>query len=221
MIYSDERIRRVLRLLVWLIPIILLLTFTAAIIFYPEPYYPFFEYISMLSGFYSENGYVNITSSIIMIIGLCFCSIISSVISVLYFIKKSIRYRFTKATYFTLLAIGLIGSSFPVDYNSVFALLNKGGWFLFLLGFSFSNFIILFLRLARRYGTRTFEKSPIFFIDLSFVILMFLLILWFLISYFIDYFLATINTYLMRTFTEKIILICNFIFVFLLSIDDM
>ncbi|MHA1213354.1 MAG: hypothetical protein ACTSSH_12965, partial [Candidatus Heimdallarchaeota archaeon] len=132
----DKKATRLfLRILIIFIAIIMVTTIGLAWTQYPEKYEFFREFVSNLGGNYSEHGFDNQISKLIMIIGFSTVALVTLGIAITYFIKKVLRFNISKGVFSLFLTIGAVGIAIPKDQPG-WELVHGIGAFLFIFGFA-------------------------------------------------------------------------------------
>ncbi len=219
---ADQKIQTILRLLVWSITVVLILTIALAWWQYPEKYDFFQETVSALGGNLSTSGSDNAISSMIFTIGISICGGIALIIAVIYFIKKELFFNTGKAIIALFIAIGTIGIAIPRDYGQLI-LIHAIGAMLFIGAFGIFNGVSQLLRYSHKHRPKKLEekKTLDFYLDLTMVYLTGLAILFYLIIFILLLVLNKDWTGTMQALAQKIVLITSFIATFFLDKDDM
>ncbi|MHA1473647.1 MAG: hypothetical protein ACTSPA_04020 [Promethearchaeota archaeon] len=219
---ADQKIQTILRLLVWSITIVMIITIILAWWQYPEPYEFFQESISSLGGYLSTTGLENKTSSIIFTIGISICGIIAFIIAIIYFFQKELFFNTGKAIIALFIAIGTIGIAIPRDYEGLL-LLHAIGAAIFIGAFGIFNGVSQLLRYSHKHRPKKPEekKTLDFYLDLSLVYLSGLSILIYLILFILHSVLNVDWTGTLQVIAQKMVLIISFIATFFLDKDDM
>ena len=204
--------------LIFLMPVIMVVTLAFAWWQYPEPYEFFQEFISNLGGRLSDEGFNNSISSLIMIIGFTTVSLITLAIAIVYFVKrKDLKYWYVKGPFALLLTIGAAGIAIPKDQPSVH-ILHGIGAFLFILGFAMFNFAAQLLRFRKTWPKP--KEAPFGFArDATMTILVFVAMILFLLFYLLEL-VANVPEFLAEL-GQKIVLIVDLIAVYFIDIEDL
>jgi len=219
---TDQKIQTILRLLVWSITVVMVITIGLAWWQYPEPYDFFQETVSALGGTISTTGLDNKISSMIFTIGISICGGIALIIAVIYFIKKELFFNIGKAIIALFIAIGTIGIAIPRDYEQLL-LIHAIGAALFIGAFGIFNGVSQLLRYSHKHRPKKPEekKTLDFYLDLSMVYLTGISILLYLIDFVLHTFFEVDIFVSGQALTQKIVLITSFVATFFLDRDDM
>ena len=219
---ADQKIQTILRLLVWSITVVLILTITLAWWKYPESYEFFQESISSLGGYLSTTGSVNTISSLIFSIGVILCGVIAFIIAMIYFFKKELFFNTGKAIIALFIAIGTIGIAIPRDHEGMI-LFHAIGAAVFIGAFGIFNGVSQLLRYSHKHRPKKPEekKTLDFYLDLSLVYLSGLSILIYLVLFILHTVLNVDWTGTLQVIAQKMVLIISFIATFFLDKDDM
>jgi len=219
---TDQKIQTILRLLVWLISFVLILTIALAWWRYPEDYYFFNDTISTLGGTTSLSGYDNTISSMIFTIGLYTCGAISLIVSLIYFFKKDLFYHTGKAIIALFVAIGPIGVAIPKD-NEDLLIFHAIGAAIFIGSFGILNGVMQLLRYSKKHRPKNKEekKNFDFYLDLSMVYLTSIAILFYLIAFIMHIAFGYEVFGYGHALAQKIVVITSCVAVFFLDKDDM
>ena len=219
---ADQKIQTILRLLVWLITVVMVITIGLAWWQYPESYQFFQDSISSLGGYLSKSGLDNTNSSMIFTIGISLCGGIAFIVSMIYFSKKNLFFNTGKAIIALFVAIGTIGIAIPRDYEGLI-LVHAIGAALFIGAFGIFNGVSQLLRYSHRHRPKKPEekKKLDFYLDLSMVYLSGFSILFYLIIFILLLVLNADWPGTMQAPAQKLVLITSFIATFFLDIDDM
>ena len=219
---ADKKVQTILRLLVWSITVVLILTITLAWWKYPESYEFFQESISSLGGYLSTTGLVNTNSSLIFSIGVILCGVIAFIIAMIYFFKKELFFNTGKAIIALFIALGTIGIAIPRDREGMI-LFHAIGAIVFIGAFGIFNGVSQLLRYSHKHRPKKPEekKTLDFYLDLSLVYLSGLSILIYLVLFILHTVLNVDWTGTLQVIAQKMVLIISFIATFFLDKDDM
>ncbi|NHJ87695.1 MAG: hypothetical protein FK734_19695 [Asgard group archaeon] len=218
--HKDKKsIQIFIRILIFFIPIAIILTIALAWWKYPEPYEFFQEFVSNLGGNYSEHHYDNQISMLFMIIGFGTISLISLTVSIIYFIKKELKYHISKGVFGLFLTIGAAGIAIPHDQPNL-SLVHGISAFTFILGFTIFNFIAQVMRFILRRRRIKHRRVGLImdFIVSAFVIAALLL---FLLFYVLERVASGSVPVYLAELGQKIVLIVDCTAAFFLDIRDM
>ncbi len=159
MAFTTRQRQKIIRILVWLMPVAILVTITTAWIFYPEPYEIFYESISALGGIYSEHGLMNAKGSLVMNIGFGITAALGITISIIYFIRTDLDAHILKACLTLIVGLGAIGIALPHDKSGLI-FYHFMGAFTFITAFGVYNFIAQVFRFIRKHKPKQANKPP-------------------------------------------------------------
>ncbi|MHA1767739.1 MAG: hypothetical protein ACTSW5_05620, partial [Promethearchaeota archaeon] len=219
---SDTKIQTILRILVWSISGVMIMTIALAWIFYPEPYHFFQDTISSLGGHLSLNGLDNQNSSLIFTIGITICSGIAFSIAIIYFIEKDLFFNIGKAIIALFIALGAAEIAIPRDHGNLI-LIHGIGAAIFIISFGLFNGVSQLLRYSHKYHPKKPEekKTLDFYLDLSMVYLCGLAIILYMVIFILH---ITLNLDILghgHALGQKIVLITAGLTVLFLDKDDM
>jgi len=217
-----------LRWLFWILVVFLLLTIGLCIAFYPEPYQFFKQTISSLGQVKSwPSGLPNPISQWIFTAGFGLLAIGVLFMMVAYTNVKGFYGAGVKVFVLFVFFFGAIGTAFPADHPvSTFVTYHVIGAALFVSGFGFFNFVAQLLRFIRKHVPKPTEgkRKWDFYLDLTFVILVFLAVAWYLLSGLFGM-IGITNSIILTIFnlfiSQKSLLFVGCIAAFLLDLDDM
>ena len=211
-----------LRVMVWVLIGLMVVTIGLAWIFYAESYEFFQEAASYLGGVESwHEKNPNTLSQRIFTIGFVVIGIYSIFVSLSYFLHaKKFRFSILKGILLVIIGFGAFGIAIPHDYHEPIVILHGIGAFLFLSGFAILNFTLQILRCVTRYYPVCEEKNFDYYLDYTFVVVLILSALF--------YFLIEVLNYtgiqilgITPPFAQKIVLFATIIAAALLDLDDM
>ena len=208
-----------MRYLYWSIIPVLLLTVGLTILFYPEPYRFFQEFLSDLGGLYSKkDGLVNTASAIIFSIGFGLCAIIGATLAILYFISE-FRYRYLKGILCLFIMIGAGLTCIPHDLGNMLVIHTLGAC-VFIAAFGILNFSLQLLRFIKKHQQIPEKRMFDFYLDLSIVVIVFIILLT-LIIVFIPFAIAAFPIFeLLAIIFQKLTLIIACLALIVLDLDD-
>jgi hypothetical protein len=207
-----------LRWWVWTLFIILILTISLSWGFYPEKYNFFSEAISFLGGQNShDEDLPNLTSSLIFSIGILIIGILAIFLSLMYIINlKRFRFAIPKAILLFIIGIGAAFTAIPWD---VISLLHGIGAFMFIAGIAVLNFVFQLFRYRKRHFPKPEHRNWDFYLDLTFVILLFAVGAFYFVIEAWSLLDASYN-FVSTAITQKIVLFAACIAILLLDVDD-
>lgn len=213
-----------MRWLLWVLVFFLLITVGVCIWFYSQiEIYEFFgETISNLGGIRTQTGWLNPISQWVFTGGFILLGIGSFVMLIGYFKNLNYYQGGLKASILLIFALGAFGVAVPYDHPTLSAL-HLVGTAMFVGGFGVFNFICQLLRFIRKFQPKP-QKKLDYYLDLTFVILVFLALAWYLLSGLFD--LIHLDNDLVHLIfhleiSQKILLMISCIAAFLLDLDDM
>ncbi len=215
---SPLKIQIFLRVLLYILGVVLIVTIALAWWKYPETYEFFQENVSNLGGNLSNLGFDNSASSLIMIIGCSIIAAITFVISIIYFAYRRLRFNYAKAVLCLALAVGAAGLAVPLDHSTLNEFHYIGAT-LFLITFGAFNFVSQGLRYYRKHKFFPEKKSFDFWIDFIFI--------WIVCFAFIFYFVVFLLEHyapiplIPAPPVQKAVLIVDLIAIALFNINDM
>jgi len=219
---TDQKIQTILRLLVWSIAVLMILTIALAWCQYPEPY-NFFQYtVSSLGGNFSISGFDNSISSMIFSVGILICGGIALIIAIIYFSKKELFFNTGKAIIALFMVVGAIGIAIPRDQGQLL-IYHAFGAIIFIGSIGIFNGVLQLLRYSHKHRSKKPEekKTLDFYLDLTMVYLTGLAILFYLIIFILLLVLNEDWTGTIQALAQKIVLITSFVATFFLDKDDM
>jgi hypothetical protein len=220
MALSTHKTQILLRILVWMLPIILWVMIGFAIWQYPEEYEFFGETISALGGIQSQLDYPNSNAMLIMIIGFIICSFLTLTISIIYFIRSDLDSHIIKACLSLILTIGALGIAIPHDQEG-FWILHGIGAFIFISAFGIFNFIAQVFRFIRRHRPKPIHRTLDWYLDFIMVCLVLLVILLYFLIGGLETFAHIQIPEIPGPLGQKLVLIVGSIATYFLDIDDM
>ncbi|TFG21420.1 MAG: hypothetical protein EU530_00260 [Promethearchaeota archaeon] len=211
----------------WVLVVILVLTICLCILFYPEPYLFFKQTISSLGHILSTSGYSNKISQWIFTTGFGIIAVGALFMMVAYTNMRGFYGAGWKVLTLFIFFFGAIGTAFPADHpDATYQTYHIAGAALFVIGFGLFNFVSQLLRFIRKHTPipkRGVRKRD-FYLDMTFVILVFICVLWYVLSGllidllgFSDPWFGPFNTEV----SQKILLFVGCVAAFLLDLDDM
>jgi len=215
---SPLKIQIFLRVLLYILGIIIIVTIALAWWKYPETYEFFQENVSNLGGNLSDQGYDNSTSSLIMMIGFSVIAAIIFAISIIYFVTRRLRFNYVKAILCLALAAGAAGIAVPLDH----ATLNEFhyiGAALFMIIFGAFNFVSQGLRYYRKHKFFPEKKNVDFWIDFVFIWIVFFAFVFYFVIFLLEYYTPT--PLIPSPPVQKAVLIVDLIAIALFNINDM
>ncbi|NHJ49101.1 MAG: hypothetical protein FK733_15040 [Asgard group archaeon] len=240
----NTKIRKIqisMRLLIWSVVPILLLTLGLAWIFYPEPYEFITEFISNLGNYDSYHDNLdNSISVIIMTVGFITTGFASLIVSILYFIRPGMRikvikfqnskvkilksepgllYAYLKGFLYLLMCIGAMGIAVPADHATL-KIFHLIGAVMFIFSFGLVNFVHQLLRFTRKHNLRFEKKKWDFYFDTVIVSIVLSVMVILGIAYAVNKLAGITHPAIMAPLWQKILLIVNLVAVFALDIDD-
>ncbi|QEE16742.1 hypothetical protein DSAG12_02572 [Promethearchaeum syntrophicum] len=219
---ADQKIQTVLRLLVWLVAIVLILTIVLAWWQYTDDYNFFQDTISTLGGTTNLSGGENTISSMIFSIGLYTSGGIALIVAIIYFFKKDLFFHTGKAIIALFVAIGPIGVAIPRD-NEDLLIFHAIGAAIFIGSFGILNGVMQLLRYSNKHRPKNKEekKNFDFYLDLSMVYLTGIAILFYLIAFILHIAFSIELFGYGHALAQKIVVIISCVAVFFLDKDDM
>ncbi|MGC9781592.1 MAG: hypothetical protein HZR80_20300 [Candidatus Heimdallarchaeota archaeon] len=220
----DSKIRRsqkIVRLIIWLTVPVMFLTLVLAWVFYAESYEFIYEMISALGNIYSfDLNNDNTVSMLIMTIGFSISAFMNLVIAIFYFIRPVLKNNILKGFLYIIVSVGAAGIAIPGDHPTL-SLYHSIGSIMFIFGFAMVNFVSQLLRFARKHDLK-FEKKPLdFYLDMVVVALVFSVMIILGIFYILDKTIGFTGPAFTVPLWQKILLIVDFIAIFVLDLDDM
>ncbi len=220
----DNKIRksqRIVRLIIWLTVPIMFLTLALAWVFYAESYEFLYELISALGNIYSfDLNNDNTISMLIMTIGFSITAFMNLVIAIFYFIRPVLFKNILKGFLYIVVSVGAAGIAIPGDHPTL-SLYHSIGAIMFIFGFAMINFVSQLLRFARKHDLK-FEKKPLdFYFDMIVVVLVFSVMILLGIFYLLDKLTLLTGSAFTVPLWQKILLIVDFIAIFVLDLGDM
>lgn len=219
LVEKKVKAQKTIRILYWVSISILILILILTLTFYPEPYDVFREFISILGGINSKNGFSNQISSIIMTAGFSIYAVIFLISTFIFFTVKNIRFNQIKGFLNLSQVIGSIGVAIPYDHPSLrFA--HSIGAIIFIVGFCLMNSLYQIFRFSRRHIPIEPYKEISFYFDLICCIIILLVFIFYLVIHMLYYSISSPILEVLAPTTQKFVLITNFFFIFLLDVDD-
>jgi len=213
------RIQKLLRILVWLIPIIITITLGLCWIFYNGDYKFFQQFISELGHW---QGGSNNTSSIIFGIGFGLCALDTLAISILYFLFPILRFNKAKGAFSVLLVIGAVGIAIPGDHPiEALKIVHGTGAFVFILGFTFYNFYAQIYRFITKHRPKRPQRTWDFYVDIVMTGMVFGAFFIFILFFVLERVASGDVPFYLAELGQKLLLIIDFIAVFFLDVEDM
>ena len=216
---KKTQIQKTMRLFLWSLFLVLLLTLAFAWWRYPEPFHFFREFISQLGCFLSKNGFDNSTSMLIMSVGFGLVALLSLFEGILYFLMPLLSFNIAKGFLYLLLSLGAAGIAVPGDHPSFYA--HRVGSFLFIFSFAMVNFVSQMLRFIRKHWTPPPKRRFDFYLDLIVVILVFAVMIVSVIAYIVDIVFSVSLIALSAELWQKVILLVDAVAVIFIDVDDM
>ncbi len=221
-----------MRLLFWILVSILVFTIGLCILFYPEPYLFFKQTISSLGQQYTVWSHLpNTISQWIFTVGFSLIGLGTLIMMVGYTNVKIFYAAGLKIFFLFVFFFGAIGTAFPADHpDPTFRAYHVAGAALFVTGFGCFNFVAQLIRFIRKHVPKPTEgkRKWDFYLDLTFVILVFLAVLAYLVSGLLGFLqpqipniASWIKTNYVLEISQKILLFVGCIAAFLLDLDDM
>ncbi len=219
---TDQKIQTILRLLVWSIAVVMILTIALAWWQYPESYNFFQDTISSLGGNFSISGLDNSISSMIFSIGISICGGIAFIVAMIYFFKNELFFNTGKAIIALFIVVGAIGISIPRDQGQLL-ILHGIGAIIFIGSFGIFNGVLQLLRYSHKHRPKKPEekKTLDFYLDLTMVYLTGLSIIFYLIIFVLHLAFSIDLIGQGHALGQKIVLITSNIAIFFLDKDDM
>lgn len=214
------RLEKILRILIWIIPIIVTITIGLCWAFYPERYDFFQEFISGLGSRLSQEGHDNLTSSIIFTVGFSIVGLFTLVIAIIYFIFPLLDFNIAKGAFSLLLTIGAVGIAIP-GMNATLAIIHGTGAFVFILGFTFFNFYAQIYRFVTKHRPKRPERTRDFYVDVVMTGLVFGAFLIFILFYVLERVASGNVPVYLAELGQKLLLIIDFTAIYFLDVDDM
>jgi hypothetical protein len=237
-----RNIQKTMRLIVWSLIPVMILTLGLAWIFYPEPYGFIDEYISNLGNILSYDADLpNTTSMLIMTVGFSITGFVCLIVAVLYFVRPGMRikvikkqdsdirilksepgllYAYLKGFLYLLMFVGALGIAIPGDHSTL-AALHKIGASIFIAGLGIVNFVHQALRFIRKVKRKDEKKKIDFYFDMVLVALVFFVIIMLGITYLLRHYASISHPAVNPFLWQKLVLIVNLVAIFFLDIDDM
>ena len=181
---THQKFQTILRLLVWSIAFVLIITVALAWWQYPEPYDFLQDTISALGGTTSISGFDNAISSKIFSIGLYICGAIALIVALIYFFRKDFFFHTGKGIIALFVAVGPIGVAIPRDYEDLL-IFHAIGAAIFLGSFGIFNGVAQLLRYSRKHRPKIPDekRSVDFYLDLTMVYLTGITLLFYLVAF--------------------------------------
>ena len=214
------RLEKLLRILVWLIPIIVTITIALCWIYYPERYDFFQEFISALGSRLSQEGHDNITSSIIFTAGFSIVGLNTLIVAIIYFIFPTLDNNVAKGFFNILLTIGAVGIAIP-GINATLHIIHGTGAFIFILGFTIFNFYAQIYRFVTKHHPKRPQRTWGFYADVIMTGLVFGAFLIFILFYVLERVASGDVPVYLAELGQKLLLIIDFTAVYFLDVDDM
>jgi hypothetical protein len=214
------KLEKLLRILVWLIPVIVTITIALCWIYYPERYDFFQEFISALGSRLSQEGHDNTTSSIIFTVGFSIVGLNTLAIAIIYFIFQMLDFNIAKGAFSILLTIGAVGIAIP-GLNSTLHIIHGIGAFVFILGFTFFNFYAQVYRFVTKHRPKRPQRTWGFYADIVMTGLVFGAFLIFILFYVLERVASGNVPIYLAELGQKLLLIIDFTAVYFLDVDDM
>ncbi|MHA1794894.1 MAG: hypothetical protein DRO88_04590 [Promethearchaeia archaeon] len=205
--------RKLLRVLIWLVMIVFIITIGLAWWFYPDQYKFWQYFISEFGARETLLGHPNTASMYIFGLGIMLCGLITFIMALIYFIRneKSILHILKGLSLLTI-SVGTLGIMNPYDLVQNH-FIHPLGATLFVIGLDIYTFFCQFLRFKNRKITLdTGEPKPITF-DKYFVFLILAVSIAFLV-------LAILNIKSWLPPMQKVILILSVFGIAILDLDD-
>ncbi|MBK5112097.1 MAG: hypothetical protein KGD59_04290 [Candidatus Heimdallarchaeota archaeon] len=215
-----EKLQKLLRILIWLVPVIVTITIGLCWAFYQERYDFFQEFISALGGRLSQEGHDNTTSSIIFTVGFAICGLDTLAIAIIYFLFPALRFNVAKGAFSLLLTIGAVGIAIP-GINPTLHIIHGIGAFVFILGFTFFNFYAQIYRFVTKHRPKRPKRTWGFYADLVMTGLVFGAFLVFILFYVLERVASGNVPVYLAELGQKLLLIIDFTAVFFLDRVDM
>lgn len=218
---SKIKIQILINILYLLIVPILTFTILLAWWFYPEPYELSREYISALGAYFSENGFPNTISSMIMTIGINACGFVTLIISMIYFYNPKLDFHNLKSFFNLLLTLGALGVAIPQDH-SLLRIYHGIGAAVFIVFFGVLNSVTQLIRFGRKHHRPTHPvKQFDFYKDLTMVIIVILSVIVFIVSYILSKTTVILEMGIIARISQKAVLAVDCVAIFFLDVDDM
>ncbi|NHK30798.1 MAG: hypothetical protein FK730_05565 [Asgard group archaeon] len=220
----DTKIRKsqkAIRIIIWSIVPIVIITLGVAWAFYPESYEFVYEFISNFGRFNSYDlSLDNTTSMLIMSIGFGLIGFISLAIAVFYFIRPVLQYNILKGLLYVILFLGAVGIAVPADHPRLNIMHNIGA-IMFIFGFGMVNFVSQLLRFIRKHDLKSEKKSLDFYLDIVIIAIVFSVMILLGIFYLLNQTFGITGPAIVAQLWQKILLIVGFIAIFFLDVGDM
>lgn len=213
------KLQKLLRILIWLIPVIVTITIGLCWVFYNGQYKFFRNFISALGGWQSG---ANATSSIIFGIGFVLCALDTLAIAIIYFVFPALRFNKAKGAFSLLLTIGAAGIAIPGDHPiQALSIIHGAGAFVFILGFTFFNFYAQIFRFVTKHRPKRPQRTRDFYADVVMTGLVFGAFLIFILFYVLERVASGNVPVYLAELGQKLLLIIDFTAVYFLDVDDM
>ena len=220
---NPKKISTILRLLIWAIAVIIVVTIVLGWLTYPETYIFLQDTVSSLGGYLSKSGIENTTSALILTIGFSLCSVIAFSISLLYFFNKQLFWHTGKGIIALFIVIGGIGIAIPRDHPQL-SVLHGLGALVFIASFGIFNGVLQLLRYTHKHRQKEVnlaeKKTFDFYLDLSLVYLTLLSSLFYMVVHFLIISFNVVIPWMSTAFAQKIVVIISCFAIFLLDKDD-
>lgn len=215
---SPLKIQVFLRVLLYFLGVIIIITIALAWWKYPETYEFFQENVSNLGGNLSNLGYDNSTSSLIMMIGFGIIAAITFAISIIYVVSRRLRFNYIKAVLCLALAAGAAGLAVPWDHATL-NMFHYIGAALFIITFGAFNFVSQGLRYYRKHKFIPERKNVDFWIDFVFIWIVLIAFVFYFVVFLLEHYVTT--PLIPAPPVQKAVLIVDLIAIALFNINDM
>ncbi|MCK5299447.1 MAG: hypothetical protein KAJ76_11100 [Candidatus Heimdallarchaeota archaeon] len=214
-----EKLQKLLRILIWLMPIIITITIGLCWILYNGQYKFFQHFISALGAWQSG---ANVTSSVIFGIGFVLCGLDTLAIAIIYFLSPALRFKKAKGAFSLLLTIGAAGIAIPTDHPiQALSIIHGIGAFVFILGFTFFNFYAQIFRFVTKHRPKRPKRTWDFYMDIVMTGMVFGVFLIFILFYVLERVASGDVPVYLAELGQKLLLIIDFTAVFFLDKADM
>jgi hypothetical protein len=222
MALTTRQRQKVLRIMVWIIPVIIILTIAIAwIFFYPEKYDIFYESISALGGIYSGDAHLPNPKGVITYnIGFGLCAAYCTTIAIIYFFRKELDSNYIKGSFLLVMGLGAVGIALPHD-NSSLSFFHFLGAFTFITAFGIYNFLTQTFRFIRKHRPKKANKDADYYLDFVIVCILLADILFYFVVVILEELVGIDIPGLNHPTGQKVVLLLGTISTYFLDPSDM